>query len=53
MALEFLKRREFLRRRRGKMSNTDLMADIGHAENLQRRASVNAVKSGLRDLKRN
>jgi len=38
---------EFLNRRDGRMSNTALMVDIGAARGLKRRASVNAVKSGL------
>src|SRR5262249_14853454 len=45
MALEYLKRRG------GKKSNTALMVEIGDAEGLKRRASINAVESGLRGLK--
>jgi len=46
--------KEFQNRRGGRMSDTALMAKIGAAEKkkLKRRASVYAVKSGLRDLKR-
>jgi hypothetical protein len=46
MAQEFLNRRG-----RSSMSDTALMASIGAKEDLQRRASVNAVKRGLKDLK--
>lgn len=42
---------EFLKRRGKGLSNTALMAAIGAKEKLKRRASVNAIKSGLRDLK--
>jgi hypothetical protein len=52
MAQEFQKRWEIVRRRGGKKSNTDLMADIGAARGLKPRASIYAIKSGLRDLKR-
>jgi hypothetical protein len=40
---------EFLKRQGGRMSNTALMAAIGKARGLKRRASINAVKSGLED----
>jgi hypothetical protein len=43
---------EFLNRLGGRMSKTALMVDIGAARGLERRASVNAVKSGLEDLNR-
>jgi hypothetical protein len=43
---------EFLRLRGGRKSDTALMASIGAANGLKRRASVEAVKLGLRDLSR-
>jgi hypothetical protein len=43
---------EFLERRGGNLRDTALMAKIGAKKELQRRASINAVKSGLADLKR-
>jgi hypothetical protein len=43
---------KFLNRRGGRRSKTALMVAIGAARGLKRRASVNAVKSGLEDLKR-
>ena len=43
---------EFLNRRGGGMSKTALMEKIGAGKNLKRRASINAVKSGLRDSNR-
>ena len=46
MALEFRKRRG------GNLRDTALMEKIGAGKNLKRRASINAVKSGLRDSNR-
>jgi hypothetical protein len=44
---------EFLSRRGGNLSNSALMAKIGAARKLKRRAAISAVKRGLRDLQRN
>jgi hypothetical protein len=44
--------REYLNRRGGRLSNTALMEAIGAKEKLGRSGSINAIKSGLRDLKR-
>jgi hypothetical protein len=41
----------FLDRRGGRLSDIALMVAIGFARDLKRSASINAVKSGLRDLK--
>jgi len=35
-----------------KKSKTALMAEIGAARNLKRRASINAIESGLKELNR-
>src|SRR6516225_7926949 len=43
---------KFLARRGGNLKDTALMAKIGAAKNLKRRASVNAIESGLKDLNR-
>ena len=43
---------KFLARRGGNLKDTALMANIGAAKNLKRRASVNAIESGLKDLNR-
>jgi hypothetical protein len=43
---------EFLARRGGNLSKSALMAKIGAARKLKRRASINAVNSGLRNLNR-
>src|SRR5262249_23305591 len=52
MAQEFLRAQEVRNLRGTRMSDTDLMVKIGAARGLKRRASVNAVKSGLADLRR-
>jgi hypothetical protein len=44
--------REFLKPRGGRMSATVLMVEIGAARGLKRRASIYAIKSGLKDLNR-
>jgi hypothetical protein len=44
--------REFLKRQGGRLKDTALMKDIGAKETLRRSGSINAIKSGLRDLKR-
>jgi hypothetical protein len=43
---------EFLTCRGGNLRDTALMAEIGAKRKLKRRASVNAIKSGLRNLSR-
>src|SRR5262249_3781494 len=52
MAQEYQKRWELMRSQGRKKSKTALMAEIGAARNLKRRASINAIESGLKKLNR-
>jgi len=52
MAQEYQKRWELMRSQGRKKSKTALMAEIGAARNLKRRASINAIESGLKELNR-